>query len=315
MSALEHFQLPLYLLAALLGAGLGFWAPGLSPWGEVLLWPVLMVLLFATFLQVPLLALRRAFRDRAFLLAGLVGNFFLVPLLVYALLQLLPPEPGLRLGVALVLLVPCTDWFLAFAYLGRGDVARALVLTPLNLFLQLPLLPLYLLLGGRPGGLPSGALLQAALVVLTPLLLALFLQARSLGPTLAARTVSWPVPLLALVVFLVALGYAGHVGGFQVHLWGLVGVFALFLLLALGLAWVLARLFRLEAKAGRTLAFSLGTRNSFLVLPLALALPEGLALAPLAVVLQALVELVGMGVAVRLVPRLFPSPLDPGGPS
>ncbi|WP_038045673.1 hypothetical protein [Thermus caliditerrae] len=308
MSALEPFQLPLYLVAALLGAGLGLWVPGLVPWGEVLLWPALMVLLLATFLQVPLLALRQAFRDRAFLLAALLGNFLLVPLLVYALLQLLPPEPGLQLGVALVLLVPCTDWFLAFAHLGRGDMARALVLTPLNLFLQLLLLPLYLFLlpGGSPGGVPLASLLEAAWVVFFPLLLALFLQVRSLGRHLAAKTASWPVPLLALVVFLVALGNAGHLAGFPALFLVLGGVFALYLLLALGLAWVLARLFRLEAKAGRTLAFSLGTRNSFLVLPLALALPEGMALAPLVIVFQALVELLGMGAAFRLVPRLFP---------
>ncbi|TFU26773.1 arsenic resistance protein [Thermus tengchongensis] len=304
---LERHQFPLYLGAALLGAALGLGAPALAPWGEVLLWPVLAALLFATFLQVPLLALRRAFRDRGFLLAGLVGNFLLVPLLVFGLLPLLPPDPGLRLGVALVLLVPCTDWFLAFAHLGRGDVARALALTPLNLFLQLLLLPLYLaLLGGGVEGLPAASLGEAALVVLLPLLLALLLQARSLGPALAARTASWPVPLLALVVFLVALGHAGYLPGLRAHLGGLLALFALYLLLALGLAWVLARLFRLEAKAGRTLAFSLGTRNSFLVLPLALALPEGMALAPLVIVFQALVELLGMGVAVRFVPRLFP---------
>ncbi|TBH21325.1 bile acid:sodium symporter [Thermus thermamylovorans] len=308
MAALERYQLPLYLGAALLGAGVGFWAPGLAPWGEALLWPALAALLFATFLQVPLLALRRAFRDRAFLLAGLVGNFLLIPLLVFGLLPLLPPDPGLRLGVALVLLVPCTDWFLAFAHLGRGDVARALILTPLNLFLQLLLLPFYLLLllGGGGGGVPARSLLEAALVVLLPLFLALFLQARSLGPALAARTASWPVPLLALVVFLVALGHAGYLPGLRAHLGSLLALFALYLLLALGLAWALARLFRLEARAGRTLAFSLGTRNSFLVLPLALALPEGMGLAPLAIVLQALVELLGMGAAVRLVPRLFP---------
>lgn len=308
MSALERFQLPLYLGAALLGAGLGLGVPGLVPWGEALLWPALMALLLATFLQVPLLALRQAFRDRAFLLAGLAGNFLLVPLLVYALLQLLPPEPGLRLGVALVLLVPCTDWFLAFTHLGRGDVARALVLTPLNLLLQLFLLPLYLFLlpEGSLGSVPLASFQEAAWVVFLPLLLALFLQARPLGRRLAAKMASWPVPLLALVVFLVALGNAGHVAGFPAFFPVLAGVFVLYLLLALGLAWGLARLFRLKAKAGRTLAFSLGTRNSFLVLPLALALPEEMALAPLAIVFQALVELLGMGAAVRLVPRLFP---------
>ncbi|WP_243091366.1 hypothetical protein [Thermus neutrinimicus] len=307
-SVWERYQLPLYLGAALLGAGGGFWLPGLAPWGEVLLWPALGVLLFFTFLPVPFRALRQAFRDRAFFLAGVVGNFLLVPLAVLGLLQLLPQEPGLRLGVALVLLVPCTDWFLAFSYLGRGDMARALVLTPLNLLLQLALLPLYLFLFFEEARwvsrLEPHTLLGAVLVVFLPLFLAFWVQARPWGKAVVARTSSWPVLLLALVVFLVALGHAGLLVGFWGHLFLLLGVFSLYLFLALGLSLFLARFFRLPSKAGRTLAFSLGTRNSFLVLPLSLALPEA-GLAPLVIVFQSLVELLGMAFFVRLVPRLL----------
>jgi ACR3 family arsenite efflux pump ArsB len=44
------------------------------------------------------------------------------------------------------------------------------------------------------------------------------------------------------------------------------------------------------------------------VLPFALALPAGLEAAALAIVLQSLVELLGMLVFLRLVPRLFSAP-------
>ena len=47
------------------------------------------------------------------------------------------------------------------------------------------------------------------------------------------------------------------------------------------------------------------TRNSLVVLPLALALPEGLEIAALAVVTQTMVELVAMVILVKLVPRLI----------
>lgn len=50
--------------------------------------------------------------------------------------------------------------------------------------------------------------------------------------------------------------------------------------------------------------FSGTTRNSLVVLPIALTLPTDLQLAPLAVVTQTLVELVVMVVLVALVPRL-----------
>jgi ACR3 family arsenite efflux pump ArsB len=51
-------------------------------------------------------------------------------------------------------------------------------------------------------------------------------------------------------------------------------------------------------------ALSGATRNSLVVLPLALAMPSPLA--PAAVVAQTLVELVGMVVLVRVLPRLRP---------
>ncbi|MBM7423946.1 MULTISPECIES: arsenic resistance protein [Gammaproteobacteria] len=109
-----------------------------------MLWPVLGVLLYTTFTQVPLTHLAPAFRDRRFLIALLTGNFILVPLIVGALVLLLPDDPAIRLGVLLVLLVPCTDWFISFTYLGGGNGARAIAAAPVLLIFQFVLLPVYI---------------------------------------------------------------------------------------------------------------------------------------------------------------------------
>src|SRR5690606_6542193 len=69
---------------------------------------------------------------------------------------------------------------------------------------------------------------------------------------------------------------------------------------------VVARLARLDVGAGRAVVFSGATRNSLVVLPLALALPQPLAAAAVVVVTQTLVEVCGMVGYVRLVPRLLP---------
>lgn len=53
----------------------------------------------------------------------------------------------------------------------------------------------------------------------------------------------------------------------------------------------------------RTVIFSASTRNSFVVLPLALALPQGAERAAAVVVTQALTELIAMVALIRLVPR------------
>jgi ACR3 family arsenite efflux pump ArsB len=86
----------------------------------------------------------------------------------------------------------------------------------------------------------------------------------------------------------------------------LLPVFIAYLLLAAVIAKLLALTWQLPASHGRTLAFSLGTRNSFVVLPFALSLPHGWEVAAVVIVVQSLVELFGMlGYLYWLPRRLF----------
>jgi ACR3 family arsenite transporter len=71
------------------------------------------------------------------------------------------------------------------------------------------------------------------------------------------------------------------------------------------------RQYAIVPRRNAALVFSGATRNSLVVLPLALALPASLSLAPVVVVTQTLVELVGMVIYVRLVPALVPQPRVP----
>jgi ACR3 family arsenite efflux pump ArsB len=267
------------------------------------LWPVLAALLYTTFVQVPLLHVRDAFRDRRFVLAILLGNFVLIPLLVWLALQGLPDDPALHLGVLLVLLVPCTDWFITFTQLGRGSTARAIAVTPLNLLLQLLLLPVYLWLmlpaADFGAALNTEEMLPAALALIgLPLVAAAlterWVEARAERAVWRDRLAWWPVPLLALVVFLIAGAQVGAVRAAGPVLLTVLPVFVGFLLVAALLARGLAQWLRLPVDTGRTLAFSLGTRNSFVVLPFALALPAGWETTVVVIVFQSLVELFGM---------------------
>ncbi len=307
---LERRQVWIYLAAIIVGLLWGSAWPGAAPVFEALLWPALMLLLYVTFLQVPLLHLREAFLDHRFVTAVLCGNFIILPALVWALVQWLPADPAVRLGVLLVLLVPCTDWFITFSQLGGGNVPRAITVTPINLILQLLLLPVYLwLMGGKTvtAAFTLKEVWPALLVVFLPLALAAvserWIEARAEGAALRERAAWWPVPLLALVVFLIAGAQVGAVGNALGLLPVVVPLYVLFLILALFVAKVIARLLGLPADQGRTLAFSLGTRNSFVVLPFALALPRGWEAAAVVIVTQSLVELFGMVVCLWWVPR------------
>ncbi|MCW5603242.1 MAG: arsenic resistance protein [Burkholderiales bacterium] len=312
---LERRQAWVYLGAITAGLGAGTVFPAAGPAFDALLWPVVALLLYATFTQVPLLHLPGAFHDRRFIGAIVLGNFVLVPLLVFGLLQWLPDDLPLRFGVLLVLLVPCTDWFITFTQLGGGNTPRAIAVTPLNLLLQFLLLPVYLwwMLGADFGAvLEAETLLPAAAGLIgIPLLAAAvserWIEAKPARAVWRERLAWWPVPLLAVVVFLIAGAQVGAVLGVGPVLLKVLPVFVAFLIAAALISWMLARLLRLPVDAGRTLAFSLGTRNSFVVLPFALALPAGWETAVVVIVFQSLVELFGMVGYLWWIPRrLFP---------
>ncbi len=146
-SPVERLEPALLLTAVAAGLAVARALPQAAAVAERILTPALMLLLTAVFYRVPLQRLRVAFGHRRYFLTALGLNFVLTPLLAYGLGWLfLRDERALWLGLVLVLVTPCTDWYLVFTSLARGDVALNLALLPWNLLLQLALLPVYLFL-------------------------------------------------------------------------------------------------------------------------------------------------------------------------
>lgn len=317
---LERNQVWVYLAAILVGLALGAAMPALGPAMEALLWPCLAALLYATFTQVPLAHLPDAFRDMRFMSAVLAGNFVMLPVLVWGLLALVPGDPAVHLGVLLVLLVPCTDWFITFAHQGGGDVRRAIAVTPVVLVVQIVVLPVYLwlLMGEGFGEIVSAGRMATvfAVVIVGPLALAYVTERwveRDAARGAVIGRLAWlPVPLLAVVVLMIAgsqveavLDAAGLIGD-------VLAPFIAFLVGAAVCGVVLGRLFALPIDQARTLVFSLATRNSFVVLPFALALPAGWQATAIVIVFQSMVELFGMLLFFWMVPRVLLPGRGPG---
>lgn len=312
-TTLEKYQVLLYLCAIVAGLSFGFSFPGMSGGFQALLWPILGLLLFTTFTQISISGLRYAFTDTRFIGAALVGNFLVIPLLIWGIVTLLPDYPSVRLGVAMVLLVPCTDWFITFSQLGRGDTERAIAFSPVSLLLQILLLPGYLFLFfGRDLTISLATnqmLLAFGGIILLPLFAA-FLTQKWTGNHLKRQQLlsglGWmPVPLLELVIFLISASQFQILTDATSMLIYPAAVFAGFLLFSTGLAKLFSYIARLPAVQGRVLAFSFGSRNSFVVLPLALALPAPFELTALVIVLQSLIELFGMALFVWLIPNVL----------
>ncbi|MBT2771429.1 arsenic resistance protein [Halomonas sp. ISL-60] len=314
---MEKHQSWLYLVFISLGLALGIGAPAFAEQLERLLWPLLGLLLYATFTQIPLLHIAQSMKDKRFMAALMVGNFIAIPAFLALLVVWLPLSPPVLAGVLLVLLVPCTDWFITFTHLGKGDTARAVAATPLLLLVQMIALPVYLwlFLGSEWFQLTlSTELLRAfAGLILTPLALAWLTEYAAQRHKAVERIVHklglLPVPLLALVVFIIAASQIKTVLGLSQVLVQVVFIFIGFLVFAALLGKGLGKLFKLPTTSARTLAFSFGTRNSFVMLPIALTLPSAWQAAVVVIVFQSLVELFGMVAFLRWVPsKLLPEP-------
>jgi ACR3 family arsenite transporter len=274
--------------------------------------PALALMLYLTFLQVPMSELKLAFGQVRFLGALLVANFLVVPLLVWGLIQFCPDDLLLRLGVLLVLLTPCIDYVVTFSHLGRADARLLLAATPVLLVAQMLLLPGYLavFLGEDAARLVdmSPFVLAFAWLIVAPLVLAALTQFWAVRSPAASRAATalglLPVPATALVLFVVVAAVLPQLEPVADAAWHVVPVYIAFAVISPALGWLVARWFRLEVKAGRSVAFSTGTRNSLVVLPLAMAVPGALPVLPAVIVTQTLVELLSELVYMPLIAML-----------
>ncbi len=310
---LERHQAWLYLAATAFGALVALALPGADVLAPAIN-PLLGVLLFATFLGIPFDAFGRAFRDGRFLVTVLVVDFVVVPAVAFGLSRFVAADAPLVFAVLLVLLSPCVDYVVAFTAAAGGARDRMLAATPILLVAQLILLPVYLgwFLGPDAASvLPLGGLAPVfGLVVLLPLALAA--AVRLLGTRLAvARAVpraaeAVMVPLMMAVLALVVAAYLRGVVSEGARLAPVLPLYAAFAAVMACLGWAAGRLTRQPVRSRRALVFAAVTRNSLVVLPLAVAAGGASgqsALVPSAVVAQTLVELLAMVALVWLVPR------------
>lgn len=141
---MERYQVPLYLGALVFGAAVGLLVPAVAHPAELTIYPVLGLLLYATFLGVPFARIGQAFRDWRFLSTVFVVNFVLVPIVVFLLSRIVAHDQVLLVGVLFVLLTPCVDYVIVFTGIAGGAKERLLAAAPLLMLAQMLLLPFYL---------------------------------------------------------------------------------------------------------------------------------------------------------------------------
>lgn len=107
----------------------------------------LCLMLFGVFLEVPLGELKDSFKNVKFTSTSLIINFIWTPLFGYFLGSLfLKGNVDILVGFFMLILTPCTDWYLVFTKMAKGDLTLSLSILPVNLILQIILLPVYLVI-------------------------------------------------------------------------------------------------------------------------------------------------------------------------
>lgn len=307
---MEYYQINIYFTTIVIAVLTAFFIPN-SASLEVIITPALAFMLFVTFLQVPILELKFAFKKINFILALLFSNFIIIPIIVFGLIQFLPDNPLLKLGVLIVLLSPCVDYVVTFSHLGKANAKLLLASTPILLIVQMLLLPIYLniFLGENSSKLIEFSPFIEALVylILIPLFLALILQIYSKKSTLVLNFTNllnlFPVPSTAFILFVIILFISPKLSSSINDILLIIPIYIAFSLIAPIVGFNLGKLFKLNIEEKRSIAFSSATRNSLVILPLALAIPNALPLVPAVIVTQTFIELISEIVYIKFFSR------------
>ena len=216
---LEENQVKIYFCTIFIGVIFGLTISGATIL-ESLINPALALMLFATFLQVPIAEIGKALKNLRFISALLITNFIALPLITAGLIQFLPENPLIRLAVLFVLLAPCIDYVITFTHVGKVNARLLLAMTPVLLLIQMILLPIYLgvLLGEEVAQLVEIGPFVHAFVwfIVAPLAMAAIVQfignRNEQAEKVAESLNLFPVPATALVLFIVLASVMRQIG-------------------------------------------------------------------------------------------------------
>jgi ACR3 family arsenite efflux pump ArsB len=109
--------------------------------------PTVLVLVGLLVFEVRFSTLRLSSTNLRFLSVAWIANFIAVPTIGFAIASVfLSGQPLFFTGLVIYFMAPCTDWFLGFTRLAKGNTALGAVLLPINMITQLLLYPFYLYL-------------------------------------------------------------------------------------------------------------------------------------------------------------------------
>lgn len=275
----------LFVAAILAGSALGQLSPGSSERLGGYVDYTVLVLVGLLMFEIRFSRIGESWRSIRFLSIAWVVNFVFVPLIGFAIASLfLSGQPLFFTGLMIYFMAPCTDWFLGFTRLAKGDTALGTVLVPINMITQLLLYPVYLHLfagGVTPIGTPEigSALLQWFLLPFTIAIAAQQVLARILHPAAFSRLLAWVGYAVPFVIALLILEiFAANIGTLIEHASVFVVVLAvifMFFVATFVVGEIVSRLAGLTYPEHALLTMTTAARNAPMMLGVtAIAMPD-----------------------------------------
>jgi bile acid:Na+ symporter, BASS family len=219
---------------------------------------------------------------------GFGTHLFVLPLLGLAIGALFRLSPELALGLFIISICPAGTTSNALTFVGRGNVALAVVLTALTSLVTVFTIPLLLswaipwFLSGRGANMPElnvvRTILQLSEIVVIPIVLGMV--GKHFLPALAARVARWLRPtsfviLIAVIAFSVAISVEMVLGNLVRAAPAIVALNLTAMAFGLGIG----RIVGANARDSMTLAIETGVQNVSLALVLTLTVLDSLPLA------------------------------------
>lgn len=182
MDKINKYQTGVILLAVIAGLLLGHIVL-VADYSAKFIVPLLMVMLFGLFLSINISELKSSFLNVKFSLSNIIFNFVWTPIFAYGLGYLfLSNELPIWIGFVMLMVTPCTDWYLVFTGTAKGNVPLSTSILPVNLVLQVLLLPVYLMIFfGKSGNVEVSSLVESILLVLVVPFMCALIAKKSIG--------------------------------------------------------------------------------------------------------------------------------------
>ena len=272
LALLDRIQPILLLSAIALGLALAKAAPTLAGKLAPLVTAGVFLVIYFIMLGVSTRGIMHAFTRWKPTSLAIGINFLLTPLIAWVLGYLfLRNDPDIWVGLILYLVTPCIGWYLVFTELAKGDVELGVSLLFWNVVLQIVLLPVYMaLLAGTVVHVEMTDMLRSVITFLVlPLALAAatrwLLGRFAISVEAATKKVALPY-LKAMTLMTVVTAMFASQGAVLFENPAVVLKMILpgiaFFVIALSMAIVAGRLFRLGYPEFALLVFTTTARNS-----------------------------------------------------